>query len=372
MKINNRLAMAPSGTKKASRKQAAHLTLSGEFKQWFDVGVSQQLSAGSWHEYCINSSYNLKRAEAELGAFVRQTRSYDDRSQDENGHLNKIQFYLGSDCVAVMSHHHLQVYARTALQARNLAEGLWQVYHNREKPTPPMFCLIKRSGDGIDTEEIPLEEGRAMDESLLALHYGDSFTEWHEKLLEELNSRPTGITILEGPPGTGKTSYIRNLMACLKDSHRFYFIPSSNLSVLKNSEFVDFWSDQRRWNPERKLAVVLEDAEEALLPRRSDNREEVSVLLNITDGLLGDFLRLHVICTINCSLNMLDPALLRPGRLVARHHFGRLTRDQAGRLAAALGKTLPEENQDEYSLAEIFTGQRDLDSTPKRELGFKP
>jgi len=48
------------------------------------------------------------------------------------------------------------------------------------------------------------------------------------------------------------------------------------------------------------------------MTRGSDNREQVSALLNLSDGMLADFLRLQIICTINCSAADIDPALLRP------------------------------------------------------------
>lgn len=373
MKLKNRLALPsldPSGSQGTHPPAAA---LAGEFRHWLELSVMRRLTSGHWHEYYIDSSFHLERAAADLAPFIRQTQSYDDRDDaDEANAWRKIHFDLGSGCLAVMARHRLEVYARNPVRARNVAEGFWQIYRRLDEPSPPMFYLVKQNSSGIETEDIPLRHDGLMDGDSLALHYGEDFLPWHERLLSAYQSKPTGITILEGPPGTGKTSYIRHLMARLKDSHRFYFVPSSNLAVLKDSEFVDFWSEQRRWYPERQLAVILEDAEEALLPRRTENRAEVSVLLNITDGLLGEFLRLHVLCTINCTLDQLDPALLRPGRLVARHHFGRLDRNQAAALARTLGKALPEGGQEGYSLAEIFSGQRDTQSHSRRTVGFRP
>ena len=43
----------------------------------------------------------------------------------------------------------------------------------------------------------------------------------------------------------------------------------------------------------------------------------MSDLLNISDGLLADFLHVQVICTFNHPLSMVDSALLRKGRLIA-------------------------------------------------------
>jgi ATP-dependent 26S proteasome regulatory subunit len=112
---------------------------------------------------------------------------------------------------------------------------------------------------------------------------------------------------------------------------------------------------------------VLEDSDGALMMRGSDNREQVSALLNLSDGMLADFLRLQIICTINCSTSEIDPALLRPGRLLCHRVFGRLDYAQAARLAESLGRKLPQSR--DYSLAEVFAGA-DTDEIPRPRMGF--
>ena len=117
--------------------------------------------------------------------------------------------------------------------------------------------------------------------------------------------------------------------------------------------------------------LILEDAESILHRRGNDNREKVATLLNITDGLLGDALGLHVICTLNSDLTDIDPALLRPGRLVAHRDFCLLTGEEAGRLARVLGLNEPTAAQ--VSLAELFnppSSRSTSPSAPRRTMGF--
>ena len=64
-------------------------------------------------------------------------------------------------------------------------------------------------------------------------------------------------------------------------------------------------------------------------------------------------------------------ALLRPGRLVARRHFGRLPKSRALLLARALGKELYHDGEEDYSLAEIFSGQKDSQNRPNLRIGFQ-
>jgi ATP-dependent 26S proteasome regulatory subunit len=103
------------------------------------------------------------------------------------------------------------------------------------------------------------------------------------------------------------------------------------------------------------------------MTRGSDNREQVSAILNLSDGMLADFLRLQIICTINCSAADIDPALLRPGRLLCHRVFSRLDYPQAARLAESLGRKLPTAR--DYSLAEVFAGH-DADRIDRPRIGF--
>jgi len=116
----------------------------------------------------------------------------------------------------------------------------------------------------------------------------------------------------------------------------------------------------------RNLVVILEDADAAVMTRSSDNQEQVSALLNLSDGMLGDFLALQIVCTINCTAAEIDQALLRPGRLITHKVFERLDPDHAERLASSLGTKLPQAR--DYSLAEIFAGKPQIVARPS--VGF--
>jgi hypothetical protein len=156
-------------------------------------------------------------------------------------------------------------------------------------------------------------------------------------------------------------------MGVLKESHRFYFIPTSTMGVLSKPEFIVFWADQRRMHSNRKFVVILEDSDAALMTRGSDNREQVSAILNLSDGMLADFLRLQIICTINCpsrghrsgTAAPRSPALpsrLRPARLPP----GIPTRRES-RQKIAIGR--------DYSLAEVFAGH-DTEELDRPRIGF--
>lgn len=336
-----------------------------------------QMTSSPLHRLAASGPWDIERIEAAFAdRMLRSGRrlvepegeSVPESADDEPWVELLLQF--GDTRFLKVRRNWVNAYASSPAEARDLIGRLegFQVANPTAKAS---FQLIKYSSQVLDTQRVPLVHQEPMNDEMLGLYYGEEFPVWHAELVRLLRQHLNGISLFEGPPGTGKTSYIRQLMIALKDSHRFYFLPSCNLAALRDSDFVDFWSDERRLHGERRFVVVLEDSEKVLTPRSSDNREEVGVLLNITDGILGEFLRLQVICTVNAQLHELDPALLRPGRLTVRRHFGRLPRDRALRLAERLGRKLP--NQvDDFSLAEIVNETVDDTTRERPAIGFRP
>jgi hypothetical protein len=204
----------------------------------------------------------------------------------------------------------------------------------------------------------------------LVLNYGKDFEEWHRQLVAQLKVQQSGVTILRGSPGTGKSTYLRHLLYELKETHRFYCLPLSVYPMLSSPACVDFWLGETDQNKNVSKVVVIEDAEGLLVERGIDNQESLSNLLNIADGFLGDFLKLHVICTVNAAVSKLDPAIVRPGRLIATREFRRLTPAEAEMLAQTRGLSL--QPQDSYSLAEIYNSFRfgDGSISEERHVGF--
>jgi hypothetical protein len=182
-------------------------------------------------------------------------------------------------------------------------------------PAPPklgfyLLCIDGRPG----TEFVPVQRWVTLAPDALALHYGEDFIDWEKDWTERLNRQANGVSVLFGPPGCGKTTYLRALMAKLIDRCVFYYLPISEFEVLSSPHFVGFWLSESRRHANAQKIVILEDAEELLLPRDGGNRDKVSNLLNIGDGFLGDHLKLHVIATTNVPMQGLDPAVTRPGQ----------------------------------------------------------
>ncbi|HNM05319.1 MAG TPA: AAA family ATPase [Leptospiraceae bacterium] len=248
---------------------------------------------------------------------------------------------------------------------RILYEIRKKVYRVPPHPEPPVsqISIICKDINGVyymaDKEfGDSSERYREFD---LNLHYGKYFTEkFHEPLLERLKKRSNGIVLLHGVPGTGKTFYIRRLIRDLYTApeKKVVIVPNTFVKEIATPEFFNFLFTFVQ-SSLLSLVLVIEDAENLLRRRDSRNSfEAISNILNMTDGLLNDFVHIQIIATFNTELKNIDEALLRHKRLLARKEFYRLKPKAARRLAESVGvpkKTVDALNAESYSAAEIYS-----------------
>jgi hypothetical protein len=196
---------------------------------------------------------------------------------------------------------------------RMFADELAMVVKMFRKQRPrakPTLGVITASPHGLEVVDLELRPSKID----LSQHYNDDFMAVHERIEQQLRKKKNkGLVLLHGQPGTGKTSYIRYLLARLKK--RVLFIPPSYAGSLTDPQLLPLLME----HPDSVL--VIEDAERILATRNHDGHSDVSVLLNIADGLLSDCLNIQMICTFNTDLSRVDQALLREGRLIARYQF---------------------------------------------------
>lgn len=150
------------------------------------------------------------------------------------------------------------------------------------------------------------------------------------------------ILFISGEPGTGKTSYIRNMI------HHFQidtFVGYDNKLFESDAMFIEFLTGTAR-------LMLLEDAETMVVPRKRDNNL-ISRFLNVSDGLLKLPNKKFIFTTNESNFSNVDHALTRPGRCFDSCEFRPLSFDEAK--LAATKVPLPEPIiEKEYTLAELF------------------
>ena len=177
--------------------------------------------------------------------------------------------------------------------------------------------------------------------------YNDGFKVEDEKICNFMSSEDkSGLVILHGEKGTGKTSYIKYLVNKFPN-RKFVFVPASIINLLGDPSFGSFLITLNNH------VIILEDCENAIRDRKeSGSAAAVSLLLNMTDGLLSDDLGIKFICTFNEDMKNIDSALLRKGRLISKYEFKPLAIDKANKILSELGYEVKLEKP--ISLAEIF------------------
>lgn len=230
----------------------------------------------------------------------------------------------------------------------------------KRKRSQPYISLVTQTNSGLDTVSAEIVKPKLRIDD----NYNDDFKIIHQTILKRLNKKKDkGLVLLYGKPGTGKTSYIRYLLASLKK--KVIFLPPNLAAQMTSPSLMNFLIE----NP--NSVFVIEDAENIVIDREQSGSSAVSALLNLSDGLLSDCLNIQIVCSFNTDISKVDSALLRKGRLIAKYEFKELEIHKAQALSNKLGfRTFIHQPM---TLTAIYNQEdRDFAEQPKRaKVGFK-
>ncbi|HRI20712.1 MAG TPA: AAA family ATPase [Panacibacter sp.] len=241
--------------------------------------------------------------------------------------FDKTVIIMKNQCIVELDTRHCQI-LHDGQHDSFVEEGttLVKKFKERERKEPAEINLIVRDGASLYLKSIEINRTKLE----LDLFYEDEFKNIDETIRARLNrKKDKGIVLLHGLPGTGKTTYLRYLIGKIKK--RVLFLSPNVAGNLMDPQFIELLID----NP--NTVIIIEDAENIIMDRRNSADSSASNLLNISDGLLADFLNVQIICTFNSSLTLVDSALMRKGRLIAKYEFGKLSINKAQRLSNHLG-----------------------------------
>jgi ATP-dependent 26S proteasome regulatory subunit len=117
---------------------------------------------------------------------------------------------------------------------------------------------------------------------------------------------------------------------------------------------------------------VIEDAEDLLVSRDQFKNSSISMLLNLTDGLLGESLGIQIIATFNTHISNIDKALLRKGRLIGLYEFKALSIDKSKKLLEENG-IINTEIKQPMTLADSYNTEQNeftINTNKRASIGF--
>lgn len=232
-----------------------------------------------------------------------------------------------------------------AQQEAIVADLIQQVQQHAQKKKPSEQCELqiivnKRDGLGLETLAVPPLSFS------LQRNYKPEAAQLFQQLCSKLHSEQTsGLVLLHGAPGTGKTSFIQYLLA--KQPRKVLALSPEMASELDKPSMTALLCKNKG------AILLLEDAENLIVSRQQNRSSALATLLNMSDGLIGRSLGIVVIASFNCPVKNIDAALLRKGRLLAMYEFQPLAATQATALLQHLGTNVVA--QQPMTLADIYS-----------------
>jgi len=208
------------------------------------------------------------------------------------------------------------------------------------------------SSDGSNVT-VPLTSEKTPIKEMYPFLGEESLNQYYDRYMHSSAS----VLVLIGPPGTGKTTFIRGLLQYTRSSAMVTYDPEL---LEKDYVFARFIEGNNN-------IMVIEDADN-FLGNRKEGNTVMHKFLNVGDGLITTKNKKLIFSTNLPSVKDIDPALIRAGRCFDVLTFDYLNLEQAKKLSNVVGVDIKRKDNNMYSIADIYHKQ--TSKIKENRIGF--
>lgn len=150
-----------------------------------------------------------------------------------------------------------------------------------------------------------------------------------EEFWDAFKASANNVTILIGGPGTGKSSFLRNVMLARGVSGEPDTFMADSVTTIGHRSFMERVRDLPSGS------VMLTEDSDMMLEKRDNGNKEMSTLLNATSGVAATDTKFFISTNLSTTAKI-DSALLRRGRLFQVLEFRNLKVEEAMALRDAM------------------------------------
>lgn len=200
------------------------------------------------------------------------------------------------------------------------------------------------------------------------VHFSDDFTDIEffysgetfkriSKLRKKLAKNESGIYVLDGERGTGKTTLIKYLA---EEVDKVFLHITSNLIdlTINNPDFINILRNYQ--NP----VIVIDDCESVLIDMFGKTNQTVSNILQIVDGISSGIRKVNIICIFNETIDE-ENTILSANNFKERVEFELLSVDESNELSKLIGYEKVYKNKNR--LVDIINKKKNLEY---KKIGF--
>jgi hypothetical protein len=249
---------------------------------------------------------------------------------------SRIVINVGDAIIEVSSNENTIDFRFHASFQRN-AELMDEVLQNFEEVSIYISWIYDAN---MNKATVPIDQTMLPVDEMYPFLNGETLDSYYQRFLEARS----GILILIGPPGTGKTSFIRGFLAATESSA---IVTYDSELLSKDGLFAEFIESSTN-------TLIIEDAD-LMLTARTDGNQLMSKFLNVGDGLVSMKGKKIIFSTNLPNVKDIDAALLRPGRCHDIVPFGSLDKNDTVKLINVLNLPYDLTNiAPKATIAEIF------------------